>query len=290
MKSQSFLTLGLMSLLATVSLAADPAFQFSREVKLPSLEQEELVSVKLDANVYEATQDDLEDLRLLDKSGQPIPFLVRQATHSRTRTIRQTWTAKTMMAKPLEDGGLEITVVLDRDDPAPNGLKLVTPLDDFEKRLRVETSTDGQQWQEVAQSPIFDYSRYVDVRQDSVSFPQTNHRHIRILIDNVTATQESELLELTAPPGRDRRYQPPRAHHPQTASVSHRPGRVLERHPARGTGISRERDISREQFPCRAGCREEANIRLDRHAPGTVDGPLDGNPRTQLQPPRDRGG
>jgi hypothetical protein len=70
-------------------------------------------------------------------------------------------------------------------------------LDDFQKRVRVETSPDGIQWQEVAQSPIFDYSRYVDVRQDSVSFPKSTHRHIRILINNVTATQESELLELT---------------------------------------------------------------------------------------------
>lgn len=197
MKSQPFLVLGVMSLLATAALAVEPAFQFSRAVQLPALEQEELVLVKLDASVYEATQDGLEDLRLLDNSGQPLPFLVRQSKSSRIETIRQTWTAKTMTARPLEDGGLEITVVLDRDDPAPNGLKLVTPLDNFEKRLRLQTSPDGQQWQEALESPIFDYSRYVDVRQDSVSFPKTNHRHIRILIDNVTATQESELLELT---------------------------------------------------------------------------------------------
>ena len=186
-----------MCFVTTMAFAAEPAFQFTREVELPSLEQEELFSIKLDSPVYDATRSGLEDLRLLDKAGQPVPFLVRQMTTSRTQTLRRTWTANGISARPLDDGGLEITVTLDRHAPAPNGLTLVTPLNNFEKRVRVETSNDGRQWQEVAQSPIFDYSRYVDVRKDWLSFPKTDRRHVRILIDNVTATQESELLELT---------------------------------------------------------------------------------------------
>ena len=197
MSGQRYWPAGAMCLLATMASASEPAFQFTRAIELPVLEQEELFSVKLDAQVFDSTQADGEDLRLIDEAGQSVPFLVRQVKTTRTETIRQTWTVDEMSARPLEDGGLEITVTLDRDHPDPTGVKLVTPLENFEKRIRVETSDDGRQWEEVAQSPIFDYSRYVDVRRDSVPFPQTSRRHVRIIIDNVTALQESELLELT---------------------------------------------------------------------------------------------
>jgi len=186
-----------MCVLTAVASAREPGFQFMRPVKLPSLEQEELISVPFDSAVYDATQAGLEDLRLRNDAHEAVPFLVRQRKTARTQTVRRKWTAETMTAQPLDEGGLEIHVTLDRDDPAPNGLTLVTPLDNFEKRIRVETSADGQTWQEVAQSTLFDYSRYVDVRKDSVSFPKTDRRHVRIRIDNVTVDQESQLLELT---------------------------------------------------------------------------------------------
>jgi hypothetical protein len=197
MSGQRFWASGVMCFLTTIAFASEPAFQFTRAVESPSLDEEELLSVNLDSPIYEATQSGLEDLRLWDQTGQSVPFLVRQIKTTRTQTTRRTWTANNMSARPLDDGGLEIIVTLDSDDPAPDGLALVTPLNNFEKRVRVETSDEGRQWEEVAQSPFFDYSRYVDVRKDSISFPKTDRRHIRILIDNVTAAQESELLELT---------------------------------------------------------------------------------------------
>ena len=199
MSKQKWAAAGLLwfLILTSASFAAEPAFQFTRPIEIPLLEQEELFSVKLDSQIYDATQTGQEDLRLVDDAGQLVPFLVRRMKTTRTQTVRQTWTGKILSARPLEDGGLEITLTLDRDDPAPNGLKLITPLDNFEKRIRVETSADGRQWDEVAHSLIFDYSRYVDVRQDSISFPKTGRRRVRIVIDNVTAKEQSELLELT---------------------------------------------------------------------------------------------
>jgi hypothetical protein len=71
-------------------------------------------------------------------------------------------------------------------------------LRNFEQRVRVEASADGEQWEPAGnEMVIFDYSRYMDVRNDSVSFPETGRRHFRIVIDDVTVEQESELLALT---------------------------------------------------------------------------------------------
>ena len=180
------------------ALADEPEFQFSKEVKAPPLKQEDLLSIMLDTEVFSTTQDRLADIRLLDGAGKPVPYLLRKVQTTRARALRTTWPARQLTARPLDDGGLEITVQLDEKDPHPNGLSLNSPLRNFEQRVRVYTSADRQQWEPAGEEAvIFDYSRYMDVRSDSVSFPETAGRHFRIVIDNVTVEQQSELLALT---------------------------------------------------------------------------------------------
>lgn len=182
------------------ALADDAAFQFSREVKPPPLKQEELLAITLDTAVFAATQDEFADLRLRDAEGKPVPYLLRKRQTTRARAVRTTWPAREPAARLLDDGGLEITLQIDEDDkrPHPNGLRIVSPLKNFKQRVRVFTSVDGQEWEPAGEETvIFDYSRYMDVRSDSIAFPETKRRHFRIVIDDVTVEQESELLALT---------------------------------------------------------------------------------------------
>lgn len=178
--------------------AAEGAFQFAKQIEAPASTQDELLAVALDSDVFAATQDGLADVRLLDGAGKSVPYLLRRVRTTRPRRVRKTWPARHFSARPLDDGGLEITIELEKDDPRPEGLTLLSPLRNFEQRVRVDTSTDGRQWAPAGkETVIFDYSRYMDVRNDSVSFPETAQRHFRIIIDDVTAEQESELLALT---------------------------------------------------------------------------------------------
>lgn len=183
---------------ANTSLASEPEFRFSRTVTAPSLSQEELLAVTLDSSVFAATEVRLPDMRLLDGQGGAVPYLLRKAQATRAMTVRKTWPSRQPDARPLEGGGLEITVELKEDDPKPNGLSIISRLKNFEQRVHVFSSRTGEQWEPAGEeSVIFDYSRYMDVRRDSVRFQETPNRHFRIVIDNVTAEQESELLALT---------------------------------------------------------------------------------------------
>jgi len=185
---------------ATPALADESEFQYSKEVKAPPLKQEDLLSIRLDTEVFSSTQDKLADVRLLDSEGKTVPYLLRKVQTTRARATRTAWPARQLSAQPLADGGLEITVHIDEDEKVPhfNGLSLISPLRDFEQRVRVFTSADGKQWEPAGEEAvIFDYSRYMDVRNDGVSFPETAARHFRIVIDNVTVEQQSELLALT---------------------------------------------------------------------------------------------
>jgi len=61
----------------------------------------------------------------------------------------------------------------------------------------VESSADAVMWTPLGTaSLIFDYSRYVDARNVLIPFERTSHRHFRLTIEDVTAEQETQLLEL----------------------------------------------------------------------------------------------
>ena len=93
---------------------------------------------------------------------------------------------------------MEITLHLEQNEPQPHGLRLVTPLHDFEQRVRVFSSPDGKSWQPIGEETvIFDYSQFMDVSSDTVAFPTGSDRYFRIVIDNVTQELESQLKELT---------------------------------------------------------------------------------------------
>ena len=183
---------------ASHCLASDSAVTFSRPVVFPASAEEELLAVALDSDVYAGTAGQLSNVRLLDAEGRSIAYLLRKVQTIRSAKVETDWTAKKLEGQPREDGGLEIIVRLEKDDPQVTGLTLITQLKDFEQRVRVYSSSEEDQWEPAGEETlIFDYSRFLDVRQTTVRFPKTGDRNFRIVVDNVTAVQESELLELT---------------------------------------------------------------------------------------------
>lgn len=185
--------------LAASASATTPIFRYSRDVKLPSFPEQELLKLRLDAEVFAEVRDGLPDVYLFDESvAPPMPYVVRKAQATKARTVRKTWSPQHLEAKPLGDGGLEIIVRLKDEDPRPDGVRLITTLRDFEHRVRVFSSVDGKDWEPLTEeSLVFDYSKHIDVRNDEIPLAKTDRKHFRIVVDDVTAEQESELLTLT---------------------------------------------------------------------------------------------
>jgi hypothetical protein len=177
---------------------AQPGFEFSRAIDTPASDQEELISFALDAQVFAGADERLSDLRVLDSRGTEVAYLVRKVQTSEVGQERVVWSAAQISARPVGENGLEITLRLDNNDPPPQGLSIETQLKDFEHRVRVDSSPDGQNWTQLGpEHLIFDYSRFIDARNLGTPLPQTADRYFRVVIDDVTADQEQDLLELT---------------------------------------------------------------------------------------------
>lgn len=179
-------------------VAEEPAlFRFSRPVVMEEAAQEELFAVPFNSDIYAATGDNFPDLRILSSDNQLIPFLIRHVRESRTDKVVKSWTATNPALKPMESDGLEIRIILNKDDPSPLGVRVITPLKDFEQQVRIFATADGKESTLVDEALIFDYSKFMDVRRTEIAIPSTTSREFRIVIDALTASQESQLLELT---------------------------------------------------------------------------------------------
>jgi hypothetical protein len=195
------LALGCIFMPMRVSAADNP--RYAKPLSLPALTAEELVAVPLDSDVYAKSSANYSDLRLLDTDNKEVTFVMRRGQAKRTRKIKQVWAAENLALKPLDDGGLEITF---RSDPKkhlqpPQGIRLITPLSNFEHHVRVESSSDAQNWQAIVDDGlVFDYSQFMDVRNlaiDLLDAPEERREHFRLTIKDVTQEQQSQLMELS---------------------------------------------------------------------------------------------
>src|SRR3989304_5567572 len=83
-------------------------------------------------------------------------------------------------------------------DPQPTGFRIVSPLRNFEQRVRgFGLDATGTEKSLVGDALIFDYSPYMDGSQNEISLPVNSHRRFRVVVDGVTSDQDSQLLELT---------------------------------------------------------------------------------------------
>lgn len=193
-----------VSVAAAATAEAADAGRREKPVVLPAIAATTLVAVPLDADVHAAVGIGYGDLRILDAAGVEVPHVVRDVTRTDRRPMRRTASATRPIAKPLAGDGLEITVVLGagQDRIVPEAFTLRTPLHDFEHRVSVSWSVDGQEWKPVvSEALIYDYARFIDVRDVTIPLPATPARgpggRYRIVIGDVTQEQQSRLAELT---------------------------------------------------------------------------------------------
>lgn len=191
--------------LALAEQTEETRFRVMREISVPATTREELIAVPLDSEVFREAEASLADLRIEGPPGIWNAFVLRTRRTANERHVGWTDTAEEVRLKPLErsegeasgteERGIEVRFQASRNRPeAPTEIHLVTPLTNFEQRVRVLDDLSGEVLRE---GVIFDYSRFMDVRETSIPLPAGDHRRFRVVIDAPTSEQASQLRELT---------------------------------------------------------------------------------------------
>jgi len=174
-------------------------FPFVKELVPPGQTESVLSAVALDEDVFAETGDLFANLRLFDRDGRETPFL--RAVATQTRTVERTVEVPVRILdfKLLPENRCEI--VIERTDemrgPAVGELFLQTPLRNFEKEVQVFSSDDRAGWDEVArETAVFDYSRYLDVRNETVQVALSMKRYYRVLIANLSEERRAPMRQL----------------------------------------------------------------------------------------------
>jgi hypothetical protein len=150
----------------------------------------------LDEEIFGALNSRRSNLRIIDGTGAEVPFLIRTQTGERTVEELNRVPFKKLSFAELPDNRIEIELERDPSDlyrtSQISSAEIASSLRNFEKFVSLWHSRDRTSWELLAEErPIFDYSRYIDIRNSLVAFPQSDARYIRLRIANITEQRQS---------------------------------------------------------------------------------------------------
>ena len=143
-----------------------------------------VAAVPLDAHVFENSLPELADLRVLDSAGREVPRVI-QPEHDFIFESRLTpREAKIKNLEQLADGGLAVVCEIERTNAVSlTRVTVRTPLRNYEQTVTVCVPDGEGAWRPVkAAEPLFDYSRFADVKKESVDFPALTNRQFKLVI------------------------------------------------------------------------------------------------------------
>jgi len=172
--------------------------RFYKEIDRGDSAREEILAVHLDSDVYAGTQNGFVDLRVVDSLGEEVPYRLEQEIEIRGETVHAACPSRVVSLVENKDNSIEIVVARKDKAPTADGLVIDSPLKDYERQVTIYGSSDGGSWQRLVDSAvIFDYTRYMDIRNREIALPKNTDRRFRVVIEAVTGQKESTLRELT---------------------------------------------------------------------------------------------
>ncbi|MDG3002323.1 DUF3999 family protein [Paludisphaera mucosa] len=183
--------------LAGSAASAGPPLQFHREIVRRDRGDAILV-VPIDAPIYAETRDGFPDVRILDDRDAEVPYAVERGVRRRAVADREEVRSRVVSLNVVEGEALEVVARLEDDAPEPAGATVRTPLADFERRVRVFGSRDGQAWTPlIDDARIFDYSRFMDVRDVDVPFAARGFRWFKLVFEREADELRSPFHQLS---------------------------------------------------------------------------------------------
>ncbi len=143
-----------------------------------------VAEVALDEHVFANSQPEYADVRVLDGAGREVPRVIQEKrayAFEERHTARE---ARVTGVEQLPEGGLAVVCELDRTNLLSlTQVTLRTPLRNYEQTVTVYVQDAGGAWQPVKPAePLFDYSRFADVKKETVELPALTNRLFKLVV------------------------------------------------------------------------------------------------------------
>ncbi len=178
-----FLLLPLAILGAAVFAADLPSawrsWRYSRAIE--PTRADALNYITLDRDVFSHSENQLGDLRMIDDSGQELPYEVRSQITPPPQPVRVSATLRENSFVP----GQFTQVVLDLGEHARfhNSLRVQTPESDFINWVEIAASDDAHQWRIVnPRAPISRFRKENLEGNQAIRYSENNARYLRVRI------------------------------------------------------------------------------------------------------------
>lgn len=163
-----------------------------------------VAAVTLDGHVFGNSLPGLADVRVLDGTGREVPRVIqpeREYVFEERHTPRA---AKLKGLEQLPEGGLAVVCEIERTNAvALTRLTVRTPLRDYEQTVTLYVRDGEGGWRPVKQAePLFDYSRFADVKKETVDLPALTNRLFRLVIGRADDRVFSSYTAVTEEAGR----------------------------------------------------------------------------------------
>ncbi len=184
---------------AAITTASTTGFRYFKNLEF-TVNENKLISVPLDSEVYAQTQLEYDDLRIIDQNNQEIPYTVRKRLSTELKTVREYFPLKiTSLTKTPEDKISLTLTIPGNNENRISGLRIDTHLKNFEKKVKVYAPVENgsDEWVEIAADKhVYDYSAFADIRELHILVPEEKYHFLKLEIQDVTDVQESGFVKL----------------------------------------------------------------------------------------------
>ena len=143
-----------------------------------------VVSVSLDDHAFANSLPDFADVRVLDGSGREVPRFIQARRDYALEERHTARVARLQSVEQLPEGGLAIVCLVDRtNEVSLTQVTLRTPLRNYEQTVTVYVQGAEGVWQPVKEAePLYDYSRFADVKKETAALPALTNKLFRLVI------------------------------------------------------------------------------------------------------------
>lgn len=184
-------------LMAAATVSAGE-WRVSREI-LGQAETPTVAAVPFDDHVFANSLPEWNDVRVVDGAEREVPRVIQAERDYLFEERHVPREAKIKSLEQLPDGGLAVVCEIERTNAVSlTQVTVHTPLRNYEQTVTVFVPGPDDTWRPVKSSePLFDYSRYADVKKETVDLPWLTNRMFRLLIGQADDKAFSSYTALT---------------------------------------------------------------------------------------------